>query len=160
MALAGVLPEQRVAPGDQVVQIRHHRLVHVGLLPVAGDDVRAERRVLPGLDAADRLVAQRCVGAGGEVDQDLLDLLDVGVLERPHLPEPLRRGAVAVVGGIEQVVEPALRLGEALVLAQVDGDRERHMEEQLPVVDRVGAAGGEVEVLDRIGRLHQADVGL
>ena len=50
-------------------------------------------------------------------------------------------GAVAVVGGVEEVVEPALRLGEALVLAQVDGDGERHVEEQLPVVDRVGAAG-------------------
>ena len=106
------------------------------------------------------LVAQRRVGAGGEVDQDLLDLLDVGVLERPHLPEALRRRAVAVVGRIEEVVEPALRLGEALVLAQVDGDRQRHVEEQLPVVDRVGAAGGEVEVLDRIGLLHQRRAGL
>ena len=65
-------------------------------------------------------VAQRRVRAGRQVDQDLLDLLDVGGLERPHLPEALGRRPVAVVGRVEDEVEPALRLGEALVLAQVD----------------------------------------
>ena len=99
-----------------------------------------------------RIVSSRSFGSASvdEVDQDLFDLLDIGVLERPHLPEALGRRAVAVVGRIEDVVEPLLRLGEALVLAQVHRDRQRHVEEQLPVVDRVGAAGGEIEVLDRV----------
>ena len=61
--------------------------------------------------------------------------------------------------GSNRIVEPALRLGKALVLAQVDGDGERHVVEQLPVVDRVGTAGREVEVLDRVGLLHQLRIG-
>ena len=89
-----------------------------------------------------RIVSSRSVGSAPVARLTRISsiFLTSVVLERPHLPEALRRRAVAVVGGIEQVVEPALRLGEALVLAQVDGDRERHVEEQLPVVDRVGAA--------------------
>ena len=79
--------------------------------------MRAEGRILPGFNALDGLIAQRFVRAGHKVDQDFLDLLNVGGLERPHFPEALRRGAFAVVGGVEQEVEPTLRLGKSLVLA-------------------------------------------
>ena len=50
---------------------------------------------------------------------------------------------------VEDVVEPPLRLLEALVLAQAVGDQQRRVEEELPVVDGVGAAV-EVDVLDRV----------
>ena len=153
--LARVLPEEGVAPGDQIVQVGHDRLVHVGLLAIAGHDVRPEGGVLPGVDALNRLVAQRFVGVGGQIDQNLLDLPHVGRLEGAHLPEALGRRAIAVVGGVEQEVEPALRLGVAPRLAQVHGDGQRHVEEQLPVVDRIRPAAGEVQVFDGVGRRHQ-----
>ena len=80
----------------------------------------------------------------------MLDHLDIGVLERRDLPEALRRRARAVVGGIEDVVEPVLRVLVLLILAQMDRDQQRGVEEQLPVIDRIGAARGEIEIFDRI----------
>ena len=154
-ALTGVLAEQRVAPGDEVVEVRHHRLEHVRGRPVAGDHVRPERGILPRSDAVDRFVAQRGVRAGGEVDQHVLDQLHLGLLERLDLPEPLRCRPGAVVRRVEDVVEPALRLLVPAVAAQVDGNGDRHVEEQLHVVDRVRPVGAEVEVLDRVRRADQ-----
>src|SRR5215217_3332809 len=95
------------------------------------------------------------VRSGGEVGQDLLDHLDVGVLERLYLPEALWGWTVAVVGRVKDIVEPLHRFFEALVLAQVDGDRNRHVVEELPVVRRVGAAGSEVEVFHRVRFSHR-----
>lgn len=59
--------------------------------------MRAERRVLPRVDAVDRIGLQLFVAPGREVDQDFLDLLHGSGLERLHLPEALGRGPVAVV---------------------------------------------------------------
>lgn len=95
----------------------------------------AKRRILPSLDAVDSLSAEVFIRAGDEVDQNLLDLLDISVLEGPHLPEALRRRAVTVIGGVEEIVEPFLSLRKALILAQVNCDSQRHVEEQLPVID-------------------------
>ncbi len=72
----------------------------------------------------------------------------VSCAEAQELPEPLRGGHVRVVARrVEDVVEPALRLGEALVLAQVRGDEHRRVEEQLPVVDRVRPVVGDVDLV-------------
>src|SRR3712207_8297403 len=60
-----------------------------------------------------------------EVEQRPLDVLHLVDAERLHLPEPLGRRSLAAVRGVEDVVEPPLRLRVAAVLAQVEGDGER-----------------------------------
>src|SRR6185503_10022091 len=75
-------------------------------------------------------------------------------VERHDAPEALRSWSGWVVRRVgccrvEDVVEPLLRLFEALVLAQLRRDHERRVEEQLPVVERVSAAIGEVDILER-----------
>ena len=63
--------------------------------------------------------------------------------EVQELPEPRRVLGRRIGGGrVEDVVEPFLRLGEALVLGQVHGDRDRDVVEQLPVVIGIGTADG------------------
>ena len=145
-----ILPEETVAPINDVVQIGHHRLEHIRGLPVAGDDVGAERCILPCPDAVDGVFLQLGIGAGREIDKDFLNPLDIGGLEWLHLPEPLGGGSVAVVGGIKNIVEPLLCFRETLVLAQVEGDGKRHVKEKFPVVHGVSAARCEVEVFYRV----------
>jgi hypothetical protein len=83
----------------------------------------------------------------GEVQHLLLDALQALVLvERSRLPKALRRVLVRATRGVEDRVEPFLRLGEALILGEANRNHERNVKEELPVVDRVGAAEGEVDV--------------
>src|SRR5690349_13090135 len=53
-------------------------------------------------------------------------------------------------------MEPLLRFGEALVAAQVLGDHHRDVEEDLPVVVRVGQRAGDVEGVVEIRELDAA----
>jgi hypothetical protein len=53
-----VLLEQRIAPGDQIVEIRHHGLQHVGGGSVLGYDPRLKRILHPGIDTVDGLLEQ------------------------------------------------------------------------------------------------------
>src|SRR5215216_4546977 len=54
--------------------------------------------------------------------------------------------ALAGVRRIEDVVEPALRFGEPLVLAEVNRNSKREMEQQLPIVIRVRSAAAEIDL--------------
>src|SRR5258708_23695372 len=53
-------------------------------------------------------------------------------------PNTLNGSVVATIGRVEDVVEPTLRLFKLLVFTQTCGDHEGHMEEQLPIVERIG----------------------
>src|SRR5262249_27304863 len=92
--------------------------------------------VAPGADRGGGVVAQRRIVTGRQVKKDLFDLIDFVDLERLHLPEPLRRGTRAIVGWIEDVMEPALCVRITLVLAQLDRNRVGDMVKELPVVNR------------------------
>src|SRR5688572_23207626 len=62
-------------------------------------------------------------------------LRQIWFTEGEELPETLwRLDALVIRGRIEDIVEPALRLGKSLRLAQMHGDRQRDVKEQLPVV--------------------------
>ena len=120
----------------------------------ARDRVRLERVVLMPRSRRGALLSQLLLGVHSS--SGLLSsassssiCVHVGVSrKREELPEALRRVDRRVVAGrIEDVVEPALRLGEALVLAQMHRDRQRNMEEQLPVVVGVRAAVADVDLL-------------
>src|SRR5690606_1167987 len=106
-------------------QILHYHVVLVRQEPGAGYDVRLER-----------IVAQRFIAASNELlrfefsfvtfvvrlveeEQELIDLFDVFRLTKAQKsPEFSVAG-----GGVEDEMKPALRLGEALVSAEVHGDR-------------------------------------
>src|SRR4051794_27015345 len=103
--------------------------------------MRPQRAVAPGTDGAYRRVPCDRVVSGRDVEENLFDVLDLVDPERLHLPEPLRpESRIRIVRRVEDVVEPSLRLGVTRVLAEVKGDRERRVVEDLPVVDRIGAA--------------------
>jgi hypothetical protein len=112
------LAEKRIAPGDEIVEIRHDRGVHVRDRPGARDQVWAEGVVAPRADGGDRAILQVRIVARCQDQQRILDVLDLVDLERLALPESLRRRAVGIVGRIENIVEPSLRLGEVLVAAE------------------------------------------
>ena len=129
--------------------------------PVAGHEVRPERGVLPGRDAVDRVSLSSSGSAPvDEVDQDLLDQLDVGRLERLDLPEPLRRRPGAVVGRVEDVVEPALRFLVPAVAAEVDRDGAAARGRRAPSCRPSTRLGREVQVLDRAGLADQVGRGV
>src|SRR6185295_11796088 len=57
--------------------------------------------------------------------------------------------------GIENKMKPLRRFFEALVQAKTVGDENRDVEEQLPVVERIGTAF-EIDILFRIRESHFA----
>jgi hypothetical protein len=73
--------------------------------------------------------------------EQLVDPLRIVVLSKSEKPpEALRRvGGPIVRRRIEDVMEPTLCLGKTLRLAQVHGNCDRDVKEQLPVVVRVRA---------------------
>ena len=70
--------------------------------------------------------------------------------KRSHLPEPGRRGFFLGIeryeGWIEDIVEPPHRLLEALVLAQLAGDKQGHVEKEFPVIMSIGIAVFEFDI--------------
>src|SRR5580658_107467 len=85
--LPGVLGKQTVAPGNKVVEVRHHCLEHECRLAIARDKEREERIFFPCFNAIHRLLMKLCVRAGGKIHEHLLDHFDVGVLQRLYFPE-------------------------------------------------------------------------
>ena len=127
---------------DQVVEVLHDRRTLVGRVAHPRDGVRVERIGAPAPD----LVRQHQVGDRAHVA--LRGGLRRGDLEeRTRAPEPPWRRLARPVGRVEDPVQPALGLLEALVDHQAVGDQQRCVEEQLPVVARVGAVVGEVDVV-------------
>ena len=125
--------------------------------------MRIERVLAPCLDLIVELLAQPLLlgGQSGGLEQEhqALDGAAAAVLdERLDVPHPVRvesRGRVRIlrrIGRIEHVIEPAVCLLEAPVRAQALRDHERRVEEQLPIVDRVSAIEGEIEVVARLQR--------
>jgi hypothetical protein len=106
-----------------------------------------ERTVSPSADRRDSVVAKLRIVAGRQIEQDLFDLIDFVHLEGFYLPEALRDRTAGVVRRIEDVVEPALCFGIALVLAELKRDRERDVVEYLPVVGGVATRRREIEIL-------------
>ena len=106
---------------------------------VAGEHRLLERLLCRVLDLVIRCAQQ---------NQLLIDRRCVSVVAKcQKLPEPFRRRNRRVVAGrFEDVVEPALRLCEALVLTQVYGDSKWNVKEQLPVVIRVWPTGVDVDL--------------
>ena len=93
------------------------------------------------VDGVNGVRLQLGVLAVRKIDHDLLNEFGIGVLERTDLPESGRSRAVAVVSRIKDRVKPILRVLKLLVLAQLNGDQQRRMEEKFPVVNRVGPTG-------------------
>ena len=164
--LERVPSEQLVTPRDQVVDVLLDDRLGIGGQTQAGDRVRGERLGAPGGDLRKQVVALgelRRIGTGVlEQEQQLGDRSGLGVPvaiqleERPQLPGSLQRlQARGRLGRVEDVVEPALRVRELLVGAEAAGDRERDVEEDLPVVGGVGTAVREVDVVDGKGRLDR-----
>ena len=81
--------------------------------------------------------------------------VELFLVERLDLPEPLRAGAVAGRRRVEDVVEPAPRFGIALVLHQARGDQQRDVEEQLPVV---AAERGPMVEIDLLGKQLRVEI--
>ena len=153
---AGVLSEEAVAPGDEVVEVGHNGLEHEGGLAVTGYQEGTEGVMLPGIDGVDGFVLETGIGRGGEIDEDFFDHLHVTGTERFYFPEAFRRGAAAVVGRVKDVMKPLLRLAKAMILAEVNGNGHRDVVEELPVVDGISAAGRKIEIHDRIGVSNDA----
>src|SRR5581483_7748625 len=118
-AFARVLLEENIAPDNQIIEVGHHRLKHKGRLAITSHQERSKWSIFPRLDTIDRILVKLLINLRREIDQNTLNHLDVVILERLDLPETLRGGAVAIIGGIENVVEPLLRILEVLVFAQV-----------------------------------------
>src|SRR5436190_59108 len=80
--------------------------------------------------------------------QQVVDSLHIGLLpEAQEFPEALRRRDASISAGrVEDVVEPALRLGKPPILAQVNRDRKRDVKEELPVVIGIRAAVAKVDL--------------
>jgi hypothetical protein len=93
------------------------------------------------------LSLERCILAGGKINQDILDHLHIGVLKRLNFPEAFGIRAGTVVRGVEDVVKPILGVLKLLVLAQMDGDEQRRVEEDFPVVNGIGAVICKIEIL-------------
>ena len=139
-----VAAEELVAPGDQHLDVLDEHILLVSHGAHAGDEVGVERVVAPFL----YLLAQFGITLG-DGQHDVLDLLLVvvglrGFVERLGDPVLLLRrvrigGSSVGASRVKDVMEPFQRLFEALVSAQLVGDEERHVEEQLPVVGRVSA---------------------
>jgi len=122
-------------------------------MPIPGHDVGAEGVAAPGSQGVQRGLAQLRILAAGQVHQDVLDPFYLAELEGADPPVSVRSREIPVVGGIEDVVEPALGRLEPAIPAQVDPHGQGHVVEELPVVDRVGTRGREVYVMDGEGGL-------
>src|SRR5207249_441050 len=106
-----VLPKERIAPSDEIVEVRHRRGIHIRGRSRPRHEVWPKRRVAPRADRPGGRVARDGVVAGRKIEEHFLDVLDLIDLERLDLPEPLwpERG-VRVIRWVEDVVKPALRL--------------------------------------------------
>ena len=121
-----------------------------GVPPPGGDlglEVLApgEGRVVAALVVEERQeIVDRGVRGGLAEGADLPVVLAVRLRDRGA--GPLR---------VEDVVEPLLGRGEVALGDQAFGDVHRNVVEELPIVDAVRAAEGEVDVGDRIGLDHR-----
>jgi hypothetical protein len=157
--LDGVLAEELIAPLDQVVDVLHHHRLLVGGGAQPGQDVGLEGVLARGLGLGPHLGVLARVGIGQGLEQILDGLAGHLLGEGPHPPEAAHVPAAAV-GGIEDVVVPALRLLEPLLAPETLGDEERDVEEELPVVGGVGPAQGEVHLVDGERQPHHREVGV
>src|SRR5206468_8676895 len=114
--------EQRITPGDEIVEIRHYCLQHVGRRTKLGHRPRLERVLLPFGNAIDRRLVKFWVLRLGKINEDILNQPHVIVLEGLNFPETFRGGSRTVVSGIEYIMEPLLSIAEFLVLTQVDAN--------------------------------------
>ena len=142
---AGLGGEEVVGPGDQVVQIRHDRVLHIGhTQPQVGEEERIERISLPVGDLLEGLGASLVDRLEEEIDLLSQDLGAGQIVEGLGDPEALRDGIGALASGVEDVMEPRPGVLELLVLAEQLGDVQGYVVEELPVVD--GEAGSPIEV--------------
>ncbi len=125
-------PEQLVAPVHEIVDVAHdHRLLIRGGPQTCGP-VGAERMGAPVLDLG---LEARIGVAGREALEETVRLIGGVALaacfeEWQRLPVAARRRAAGPARRwVEDEVEPLLRFGEALVLAQLRRDQERDVEE-------------------------------
>ena len=163
--LDGPLAEQVVAPGDEGLHVLDEHVLLVGDRAHPRDEVRVEWVVPP--------LAHLRNGLGialGDREHDRFDLLSVVVglgrlvelLGDPVLllrSSRIRRRGVGA-HRVEDVMEPAQRLFEALIGGEAGGDEQRDVEEQLPVIRRVCARVREVNVFDGIGLHDVRGIGL
>ncbi len=146
--LDGVLQEQTIAPGDQVVQVLHHHVVlvgdragarhHVGLEGLLLDRPVALKHHLLCLDLIRAEVAVR----RAEQHEQVVDVFQASLPpEGEGTPVALGSGDRGIgAGRVENEVEPLLRLGKPLVVAEVNAHHDGDMVQQFPVVDGVRAA--------------------
>src|SRR5262245_59062165 len=80
--------------------------------------------------------------------------------EGEEIPETLRLlDALIIRGWVKDIVKPALRLGEPLVLAKMHSDCERDVEKQLPIVVSIRPVLGDIDRLRRIFNLDEVVFG-
>ncbi len=162
-----------VTPRNQIVDVLHYYRLLVGDRAITGYQMRFKGIILP---------CPYLVEVSADVLQEFFNtLLAVffAVLLVKWLGDPitLRNTECFCIGRIEDVMEPAHRFLEPLVLAELAGDHHRSMEEDFPIIDgvcpvlaeindislsscisgirRVGlVAGIETEIVARIIRLR------
>ncbi|PRP91224.1 hypothetical protein ENSA5_57470 [Enhygromyxa salina] len=148
---------EAVAPLDQVADVLAQQRALVDAVPDPGDGVGVEGVLLPDLDLIRKFLSRRLLLLWRRADPrhqlelvlgERAGLLDEG-LDPPELGGLGLIGQVDEFDRVEDQMVPPLRLVEALLGRELASDQHRHVEEQLPVVDPVGAVVAEVELLDR-----------
>src|SRR5262249_52948860 len=102
--------------------------------------------LLDGLLLFCHLVGSQLAIVGAEQQQQILNAVRRRFGKGQHLPE-----FTTTVRRVEDVVKPALCVLKPLILAQSRSEERRCVEEHLPVVKRIGAAGVEIYFLHRVG---------
>lgn len=101
------------------------------------------------------LRARRIFRRAQQREQCIDILYWVVIVKREASPEPLQWGCASVgSGGIENEVEPFLRLTEAPIVAVMNGNHHGDMVNELVIIVGIGAAWRDVNLLIEVAHLR------